>query len=283
VSAADQRKRVCLITKSWHIVASGESMNPAAPLPPHQEFELRLKALSRDARAAARFTYIGEAIGFSSAQQPQLIARLNEFAGFWNTVLGALQTSAIVALGRMYDRSNKVLSARKLLDYATANLGLFSADSLRARLATRLTAPAEVDAYMEDVRPPTQAQFGALTAALDEHTALYKEKIKVIRHRVFAHAGRITQEELHAIFAAVPVADFERLTVFPLLLYDALWETYANGLNLALSDMPTAIAELIANPLGQRAVGKEHQHAVQDTTEFLESLAPTNGEESGRR
>ena len=103
-------------------------MNLLAPLPPHKEFELRLNALSRDARAAARFTYIWEAIRFSAAQQPQLIARLDEFAGFWNTVLGALQTSAIVALGRMYDHNNKVLSARKLLDYATANRELVSAN-----------------------------------------------------------------------------------------------------------------------------------------------------------
>ena len=258
-------------------------MNPAAPLPSHQEFELRLNALSRDARVAARFTYTWEAIKFSASQRPQLIARLNKFAGFWNTVLGALQTSAIVALGRMYDTRNDVLSAQKLLDYATVNRGLFSAGSLRARVATRLIAPTDVDAYMKDFQPPTQAQFDALAAALAEHTALYEKKIRPIRHKVFAHAGHITQEELHAMFAAVPVADFERLTVFPLLLHDALWETYTNGFNLVLIDTPTAIAELMAMPLGRGAVGKEHQYAVWDTTNFLESLAPTNGEESGRR
>jgi hypothetical protein len=66
-------------------------MNASALLSPDQEFELRLNALSRDARAAARFTYIGEAVRFSAAPRPELIARLDEFAGFWNTVLGALQ------------------------------------------------------------------------------------------------------------------------------------------------------------------------------------------------
>lgn len=66
------------------------------------------------------------------------------------------------------------------------------------------------------VQPPTQAQCDSLLAALAEHTALYEEKIQPIRHKAFAHAGRITQEELHAMFAAVPVADFERPTVFPL-------------------------------------------------------------------
>lgn len=247
-------------------------MNVSAPLTPDQEFELRLNALSRDARAAARFTYIGEAVRFSAAPRPELITRLDEFAGFWNTVLGALQTGAIVALGRMYDQRKDVLSARKLLEYAMANPALFSAASLRARVATRLAAPADVDAYMEDVQPPTQAQFEALAAALAEHTALYEDKVQPIRHKAFAHAGRITQDELHAMFAAVPVADFERLTVFPLRLHETLWQTHINGRALVLIDTPSAIAELMANPLGRRAIGMEHQHAVRDTTDFLNWL-----------
>jgi hypothetical protein len=130
-------------------------------------------------------------------------------------------------------------------------------------------------------KSPTPAQFDALTAALAAQTALYESKIKDIRHKAFAHAGRITQEELHDMFAAVPVADFERLTVFPLQLHDALWETYVNGCQLVLREAPTAIADLIANPLGRRTVGMEHRYAVRDTTDFLESLVPTERGEGG--
>jgi hypothetical protein len=68
--------------------------------------------------------------------------------------------------------------------------GMFSAGSLRARVANRLAVPADVDAYLEDVQPPTQAQFAALAAALAEHTALYEDKIQAICHKAFAHAGR---------------------------------------------------------------------------------------------
>lgn len=117
---------------------------------------------------------------------------------------------------------------------------------------------------MTDYQPPTHAEFDALAKALAEHTALYEDKIQAIRHNAFAHTGRITQQELHAMFAAVPVSDFERLTVFPLRLHVTLWETYVNGRALALVDTPIAIAELIANPLGRRAVGMEHQHAVRE-------------------
>jgi hypothetical protein len=59
-------------------------------------------------------------------------------------------------------------------------------------------------------------------------------------------------------------------------LHETLWQTYTNGRDLVVIDTPTAIAELTANPLGRRAIGMEHQHAVRDTTDpltFLESVS----------
>jgi len=84
-----------------------------------------------------------------------------------------------------------------------------------------------------------------------------------------AHAGQITQEELHGIFGNVPVADFERLTVFPQRLHETLWQTHTNGRELVLIETHTAVADFIANPLGRRAIGLEPEYAVRDTTEFL--------------
>jgi hypothetical protein len=56
---------------------------------------------------------------------------------------------------------------------------------------------------------------------------------------------------------------------FPLRLHETLWQTYTNGHDLVLIDTPSSIAELMANPLGRRAIGMEHQHAVRDTTDYL--------------
>jgi hypothetical protein len=78
---------------------------------PEQVFLERLGALERDALAAARCAYVGSAIHFITNQQPALIPILGRDAGFWNTVLGAMRTSAIVALGRIYDSRSDVLSA----------------------------------------------------------------------------------------------------------------------------------------------------------------------------
>jgi hypothetical protein len=243
-------------------------MNAPTPLSPEQEFELRLNALGRDARAAARFTYIGEAVRYSAAPKPEIIARLDRHAGFWNTVLGALQTSAILALGRIYDQRKDVLSARKLLDHVTNYRGLFSTASLSARAAMRMDA-AQVAGYVAGYQPPSQAQFEALTIALTEAMALYEAKVEPIRHKVFAHAGRITQGDLHEMFGNVPVSDFERLSIFPQCLHETLWQTFTNGRELVLIESQTAVAEFVANPLGRRSIGLEPEYAVRDATDFL--------------
>ncbi len=259
-----------------------ESMNPVLPLRTVQDFERRLKALLRNAGAAARYTYTWETIKSYEARRPQLSARLKEFVGFWNTILSALQTSAIVALGRMYDKRSDVLSAAVLLDCARTNQGLFSLNSLRSRVESRLTAPADVESYINKYRPPKRPQFDALTKGLENQTKFYEKYISPIRNNVFAHAGDLTQEEQHDMLADVPMADFEQLTVFPLCLYQTLWQTYYNGLDLVLTDAPTDIVKLLATPLGRSAIGMEHQHAVRDATVFLESLTPTNVDVSGR-
>jgi hypothetical protein len=243
-----------------------------------ERFQIRLNALERDSRTAARFTYIGEAIRFSAAQRPDLIAKLDQFASFWNPVLGALQTGAIVALGRIYDQRRDVLSARRLLDCASANQGLFSRASLQARKAAELGL-AGAHAYVAaDTCVPTQAHFDAIDATLLEHTALYEARIQPIRHKAFAHAGHISPEEMEAMFAAVPRTGLERLTVFPLRLHEALWQAYHNGRELLLGEAPIAIQDLVANPVGRRETSWEHRHAVRDATDFLAWLESAKGD-----
>jgi hypothetical protein len=244
-------------------------MNAQNPLTPQAELELRLDALERDARAAARHTYIGSSINFAAAPRPELIARLDKHAGFWNTVLGALQTSSIVALGRIYDQRKDVLSARKLVTHASAHRAMFTRASLAERVAHRFPSEAEVQEFVALAHEPTQVDFDLLNGQLATHTDLYETTIQPIRHNVFAHAGHITRNEMLAMFANVPMADLERLTVFPLQLWRALWQCYHNGYRPEFTAIPISLAEITGDPVGEHEVSWEHRHAVKDTTDFL--------------
>jgi AbiU2 len=92
---------------------------------PEVEFQNRLGALAHDARSAARYAYAGAAINAIASQRTEVVARLNRHAGFWNVVLGAAQTAAVVGLGRIYDTRKDVLSARRLLEHATRYTGIY--------------------------------------------------------------------------------------------------------------------------------------------------------------
>jgi hypothetical protein len=55
---------------------------------PEQVFLQRLEALLRDARAAARYAYVGSSLNFMANQNRALVPILDRDAGFWNTVMG---------------------------------------------------------------------------------------------------------------------------------------------------------------------------------------------------
>lgn len=246
-------------------------INTPAPPDPEEQFRARLDALERDARAAARFAFIGSAINAIAAGRPALIRRLDEHAGFWNSVLGALQTAAIVALGRIYDSRRDVHSADHLLSHAERYPGIFGRTVLAARISTRLNE-ADTAEYVRDAFEPSEGSFADLRQALDEHIALYEETVRPIRNKVFAHTGPLTPEQMRALFAHVPIEAFEKLSVFPLQLWEALWQLYMNGRAPVLLPAPMRTADVIAEPVGQATSSWEHRHAVRDISDFLEWL-----------
>jgi hypothetical protein len=230
---------------------------------PEQIFLQRLDALQRDARAAARYAYAGSSIHFIANQNSELIPILDRDAGFWNTVLGAMQTASIVALGRIYDTRKDVLSAEHLVRHVTTYPGIFSRANLTARKGAEFAASAF---------EPRAADFQPMRDALDHHTALYDSTVGPIRHKAFAHAGNITDAEMYEMFQNVPRADYERLAVFPLDLWNALFQLYYNGVAPVLGNMTTDLATLVANPAGAREITFEHRYAIKDTAQFLDNL-----------
>lgn len=230
---------------------------------PEQIFLQSLDALQHDARAAARYAYAGASINFIANLNRELIHILDRDAGFWNTVLGAMQTASIVALGRIYDTRKDVLSAEHLVRHVTTYPGIFGRANLTARKGTDFAASAF---------EPRAADFQKVRDALDFHTALYESTVGPIRHKVFAHAGNITEAEMYEMFQNVPRADYERLSVFPLDLWNALFQLYYNGEAPVLGNMTTDLATLIANPSGASEITFEHRYAIKDTAQFLEHL-----------
>ncbi len=232
----------------------------------------RLDAVGSDARQCAASAYAGSALIAIADGSKELRIRLDLHAGFWNVALSSMQTAALAAMGRIYDNGSNVYSARKLLEWAQTYPGIFAHDEIRARVHHRGLGAQEAESYASEAYKPIASDFNPLQAALADWTKLYQKQIEPIRHRVVAHRGQITREELTGLFANVPRSDYERLAALPLQLHEILWQLFHNGTKPELAAMPVAVGEILTKPLGKRTTGYEHQYVTRDASAFAQWL-----------
>jgi hypothetical protein len=252
---------------------AGRTIGPMQGPAPHEaDFLARLKALDRDSRAAAVFVFSGSAFNHIAGSDPDLLDRLQPHAGFWNAVSGAFQAAAISALGRMYDNRRDSHHIGGLLVAAEDSRGVFASRALRDRRIAAGMSPSDAAAFAASATVQTAGEFEALRREFEDHRELYRHKVKDIRDNMFAHSGRLTPAQIDELFAGLPVRDYEKLTVFPLRLHDALWHAYQNGHPLSLRAAPTNVVEIARTGKPSGLSTWEHVHAVANVSDFLRTL-----------
>src|SRR5450755_832398 len=111
-----------------HIVGNDPFMSVVA------DFERELEIFRTEAEAATQFLYAYLAIHQVAGRHRQVRDALNSAALFWNTNLGALQTSTFIALGRVFDQQAKSKhNIDRLLRIAQDNLDIFTKAALGIR------------------------------------------------------------------------------------------------------------------------------------------------------
>jgi hypothetical protein len=248
-----------------------------------QEFTARLDELGQDAVAAARFTYAAATIDHLRSRRPTLTETLDRAAGFWETVLGALQTAAISAVARIYDTDTGIMSADRVLQHAAAHSeALFSRLALQSRQARSCSARQAIEASA-DAHEPEMSDFAALRAQLDEHAALYESVIRPIRFELFTESGAGALLDTIALFQVAPRADFEKLALFPASLHAALRGLFDAGRKPVLKVPPADVAAMIASPPSDRNdAAWAQRHMVLEAWRFLTDLEDSGVSEQER-
>lgn len=240
-----------------------------------QEFERRLSVHEQESAFCAIFAYTEFAVHHQAANDQGVFERIDAHAGFWNSVLAGLQTAAFIALGRIYDTDRKTDNAHELLKFAQTNHGIFSRAALAARKTGKGLARSDAQQYAAEAFEPGPQGFVILRRALEEHAAIYTANVQELRHKMFAHAGRLTRQRRHELLGGVFWHDLEQLVVFPLRLHRALFKLYHDGIEPLLDDAPTLIEDAVA-PVPRGTNTWAHRHAASDAAEFLASLPPIN-------
>jgi hypothetical protein len=199
-----------------------------------EQFERELEVFRTEAETAAQFFYAFLAIHASAAAEQKVHRLLNTAPLFWKTILGSLQTASFVALGRVFDQ-NSTHNVDRLLKLAQDNPQMFSkAAFARRRKGPATTPPHWLNDYLKHVYVPKPADFRRLRGYVSKHRKIYVEKYRPLRHQIFAHKILSDAAAVSALFAKTDIREMERMLVFMMSLYNALWQLFANGIRPAL-------------------------------------------------
>jgi hypothetical protein len=194
-------------------------------------FDRELEIFRRETSAATQFLYAHVAVHATMAENEAVADKLNEASLFWMTNLGALQLSAFVVLGRIFDQDKKSKhNVDRLLRLAQDNAEIFTKPALaRRKQKASPSAHQWLPAYLRNVYEPSPDDFRRLRAHVRKWRAIYEANYRPIRHQVFAHRSVSDEEATAALFAKTNIREMQRLTTFLGSLHESLRELFLNG------------------------------------------------------
>lgn len=238
---------------------------------PESEFEKELEVFRQEAESAIQFFYAWRTVNEVAAANKDVVTALNKAPLFWNTTLGALQSSTFIALGRVFDQEKETHNIDRVLRFAQQNSEIFSLDSLAQR--KRRSSPNADDwlnDYLKTAYIPTQDDFRRLRKHVSARRKIYIESFRPLRHNVFAHKHKFKQDEVLELYANVKIKDLQQLLIFLRRVYETLWELLYNGRKPVLRPARYSVTQMIAQP---RNFGRSLQERLTHETEtFLKSI-----------
>ena len=246
---------------------AGSVMHPALTV--EEQFERELEIFRTEAETAAQFFYAFLAIHAATGAKRPVYRLLNTAPLFWNTVLGSLQTAAFVALGRVFDQ-NSTHNVDRLIRLAVDNPQIFSKTALaRRKQGSSNTLPAWLSDYMKHVYVPRPADLRRLRGYVSRHRKVYIDKYRPLRHQVFAHKGLSDVAAVSALFGKTNIREMQRMLIFLMSLYNALWRLFVNGNRPALRAHRYSVQRMRERAAKNAKGGSVHERLVYEAERFL--------------
>jgi hypothetical protein len=209
-------------------------------------FRRELRIFLTEAQAGTQFFYSYLVIHALASGHRQIDHTLNDAPLLWGTILGALQTSTIVALGRVFDQNKSAHSLKRLLTIAEHNPQIFSKAALRRRRRGNDAKPPEwLDDFLARAYEPTAEDFCRLKGHVEKRRGIYEKNYRALRHKLFAHKQVSDHKEVRALMGKTNIRELQRLLVFLLSLHDALLELFENGRKPVLRPQPYSVKAML--------------------------------------
>ena len=222
----------------------------------------RLEIFRQEGGQCAQFLYSYLAIHAVAAKDDNVRRGLNEEALFWNTVLGGLQCSLFIVLGRVFDPSSKHGIA-SLLKLATECTAIFQQDALARRKG---------EEYAADARVPGSQEFTRMKRLVAGYSERYNNDYRELRNRVFAHRV-YTGDRVAQLFSRTNINELEQMVTFLDRFYHAWFNTFHNGWRLTLRRARHSVQEMLERPGGRSLVKPVHEEMTAATQRALAVIA----------
>lgn len=241
--------------------------------PDTRRFERELEIFRTEAAQCAQFLFAFLAVHDIAYRNKSVHALLNRAPLFWNTCLGALQGSAFIALGRVFD-SDSPHNINQLLRIAQENrVQLFSKAALGQRKqAGNPERPDWLDDFLQSAHEPTAVDFRRIRKRIAKWRRIYETNYREVRHQYFAHKQAAEEAEVSALFSKGTNRELQQLIAFLGSFYQALWQLFFNGRKLVLRPLRYSLAEIRRRPrprfFSNRAVQEVITHDAQAFLKF---------------
>lgn len=236
-------------------------------------FTKELEVFRTEAESAIQFFYSFLSIHAVAGEHKEVYRLLNKAPLFWNTTLGALETSTFIAIGRVFDQNSRH-NVDRLIKIAQSNMDIFSKESLAGRKRRGSNNADEwIDEYLRDVYVPNAEDFRRLKRHITKRRKIYESNYRDIRHKIFAHKVVSEKEEEHVLFGRTNIREMQKLLIFLRRLHEALWQLYHNGRKPKLQPARYSVKRIREQPsLKNRGQGLQERltHEIED---FLLSVA----------
>jgi hypothetical protein len=233
-------------------------------------FERELEIFRTETEQATQFYFALLAINDVAYHDKMVHALLKRTALFWNTCAGALQTSAFIALGRVFDQTS-AHNVDRVLRIAQDNPQVFSKAALARRLERIEPRGSQwVDEFVQQVYEPTPNDFRRLRAYVRKWRRIYETHYRDVRHKFFAHKETADEAEVAELFRKGSNRELQRMFRFLGQLHRALWQLLFNGRKPVLRPARYSVAQMRKRPAlpSYSGVGIQ-EHITREAEEFL--------------
>ena len=230
-------------------------------------FEAQLKNFRNEAAVVAKFVYAEVAIDHAASKSERLLYRLNRTPEFWLACGAAFQSSAYIALGRIFD-TNSNFNIDALLHAMEAELHIFQRNALSERKWNGSgVRPDWLDDYLNNAHYPTAQDLKRIRAQVQKYRDIFDRAIKPPRNKYIAHREKEEQADVQELFGRGTHSELWRLATFLVHLEQSLWNQFHNGVKVTFRQQRYAISSIFEN--GIRGSSRPHDRIVAEVKSLM--------------